>query len=352
MIKAKIYGACGYGGVGMIELLIGHPKAEIVKLIDLENTGMPISSVYRHLTGFCEIKIVSPEDDDPADGCGNSVFFATPDGVAMRQAGKYFKNGYKIVDYSGDFRFSSLNGYAAYAKRIGRPASHAAPDLLEHAVYGLTELNRPAISRSNLVGNPGCFAIVTILAFAPLVKEKAIDIKRLICDAKTGVSGAGKKPSPAFHYPARYENMNPYKTGMHQHCIEIENQLSIIAGSECLITLNTQVVPLTRGIMVCAYGQLDEGWRLTRVYDLYKDFYKNERFLRILPPDQPPSSMDVRGGNFCLMSVYIDARTGTCIVLGQIDNLVKGQAGSALQNMNLMHGLDESLGLYRPSMVP
>lgn len=352
MLKVKLFGACGYGGIGMIELLLRHTEAEIVKLIDIEYTGMRISSVYPHLTGFCELPILSPEDDDPTDGRANSLFFATPDGVGMKWASRYLENGYKIVDYSGDFRFASQADYTLYAERIGRLTTLTAPELLKQAVYGLTEINRPAISRASLIGNPGCFAFATILAFAPLVKARALNIQRLICDAKTGVSGAGKKPSPAFHYPARYENMNPYKIGVHQHIIEIEKQLSILAGSECRITLNTQIVPITRGIMVSAYGQLDEGWNQSRIYDLYKAFYEKEPFIRILPQDKPPHSMDVRGSNFCLMSVYVDNKTNTCLILGQIDNLVKGQAGSALQNMNLMHGLDERLGLNHPPMVP
>jgi len=352
MIKAKIFGACGYGGAGMIELLLRHPNAKIVKLIDKENIGMPISSVYPHLSGFCNLPIFSPQDDNPADGEANSVFFATPDGVGMDFAPKYLENGLKVVDYSGDFRFSSQGDYALYAERIGRQVDHKAPELLKKAVYGITELNRSAISKTSLVGNPGCFAIAVVLGFAPLVKARIIDIKRLICDAKTGVSGAGKKPSATFHYPARYENMNPYKVGMHQHQIEIERQLSVIAGSECRLTLNTQVVPLTRGIMNCGYAPIDEEWNPSTLYDLYNDFYKNEKFIRILSYKTPPSSADIRGSNLCLISPYVDERTGTCIILVQIDNLVKGQAGSALQNMNLMHGMDEALGLFHPPMFP
>lgn len=352
MLKVKIFGACGYGGVGIIELLIRHPEARIVALIDIENIGLPIGSVYPHLSGFCDLPIISPGNDNPGDGEANSVFFATPDGVGMRWASRYLDNGFKIVDYSGDFRFSSQEEYASYAKRIGRPPQHFAPELLEQSVYGLSEINRSAISQTSLVGNPGCFAVATILALAPIVKARAVDIKRLICDAKTGASGAGKNPSTAFHYPSRYENMNPYKIGMHQHVVEIENQLSIQAGSQCHIILNTQVVPITRGIMVCAYGQLDKDWDLPRIFDLYRDFYRNDRFVRVLPSDQPPSSKDVRGSNFCLLSVYVDSKTNTCLIIGQIDNLVKGQAGSALQNMNLMHGLDETMGLYYPPMIP
>jgi len=352
MLKVKIFGACGYGGVGMIELLVRHPEADIVSLIDIENTALPISSVYPHLTGFCDLEIISPEKDNPGDGEANALFFATPDGVGMKWASRYLENGMKIVDYSGDFRFSTQEEYASYAGKIGKPSLHHAPELLERSVYGLTELNREAISGASLIGNPGCFAVATILALAPIVKARAVDIEKLICDAKTGVSGAGKKPSSAFHYPSRYENMNPYKVGMHQHAIEIENQLSIQAGADCKIILNTQVVPITRGIMVCAYAQLDENWDLDRVFDLYKDFYRNEPFVRILPLNQAPSSKDVRGSNFCLLSVHVDPDTGTCLIMGQIDNLVKGQAGSALQNMNLMHGLDETSGLYHPPMIP
>ena len=352
MLKVKIFGSCGYGGVGMIELLIRHPEAEIVSLIDIENAGLPISSVYPHLTGFCDLEIISPEKDNPGDGEANALFFATPDGVGMKWASRYLENGMKIVDYSGDFRFSTQEEYATYAGKIGKSSLHHAPELLEKSVYGLTELNRETISGASLVGNPGCFAVAAILALAPIVKARAVDISKLICDAKTGVSGAGKRPSSAFHYPSRYENMNPYKIGVHQHVVEIENQLSLQAGSDCKIILNTQVVPITRGIMVCAYAQLDENWDLDRVFDLYKDFYRNEPFVRILPLNQAPSSKDVRGSNFCLLSVYVDHNTGMCLIMGQIDNLVKGQAGSALQNLNAMFGLAETLGLQQPGAHP
>ncbi|MGA1794445.1 MAG: N-acetyl-gamma-glutamyl-phosphate reductase [bacterium] len=352
MLKVKIFGACGYGGVGMIELLVRHPEATIAALIDVENAGMPVSEVYPHLRGFCDLPVIPPEDDDPGDGAANALFFATPDGVAMDQAPRYLAKGVKIVDYSGDFRFSTPESYAAYAKRIGKPTAHRTPELLKEAAYGLTEINRSAIASARLVGNPGCFAVATILAFTPLVKARAVDVGRLTCDAKTGVSGAGKKPSAAFHYPGRYENMNAYKIGMHQHVVEIERQLSLQAGGACKVFLNTQVVPLTRGIMVCAYGTIEEGWGFSRLFDLYSEFYRNEPFVRVLPPDQAPASKDVRGSNFCLLSVYVNEATGTCLVIGQIDNLVKGQAGSALQNMNLMHGLDETMGLRFPPMVP
>lgn len=352
MLKVKLFGACGYGGVGMIELLLRHPGARIVKLIDKENCGVTISSVYPHLKGFCDMRITSPEEDDPADEEANALFFATPDGVAMKMATGYLENGLKVVDFSGDFRFPSITDYALYAQRIGRPTEHLSPGLLSDTVYGITEINRKAISGARLVGNPGCFAMATILGLAPVVKAKAVNLKGLICDAKTGVSGAGKKPAPTFHYPARYENMNPYKIGAHQHTIEIEGELSRMAGQECLVTLTTQVLPITRGIMACAYGQLDANWDSDRVNALYNEFYKKEPFIRVLPQGVPPASANVRGSNFCLLSTYVDKRNGTCCIFVQIDNLVKGQAGSALQNMNLMLGMDETLGLYHPSMVP
>ena len=202
MVKVKIIGAGGFGGIGMIELLLGHPEAELAKLIDIENVGQPISAEFGHLAGLCDMVISSPEDDDPADGA-DVVFCATPDRVGMSLAPDYVKANVRFIDYSGDFRFGNTDTYAGYAKRIGKQTDHAASALLKQSVYGMPELHRDRIKSAKVVGNPGCFAVSVILAFLPAVKAGIVDLSTLIADAKTGVSGAGKKPSAAFHYPLR-----------------------------------------------------------------------------------------------------------------------------------------------------
>jgi N-acetyl-gamma-glutamyl-phosphate reductase common form len=231
MIKVKVVGAGGFGGAGMIDLILRHPHAKLHKLVDVENAGEPISKVWPHLAGYCDMVIESPDKDKPGDG-ESIVFMATPDRVGMSLAPAYVKAGVKVVDYSGDFRFNDARVYAGYAGRIGKDTAHLSPQLIKDSVYGLAELHRKEIAKASVVGNPGCFAVATILGLYPAVKAGAVDITSVVSDAKTGISGAGKKPAPGFHYPMRYDNMNAYKIAKHQHCYEIEHELTSAAGSK------------------------------------------------------------------------------------------------------------------------
>jgi len=352
VIQARVIGAGGFGGANIIELLTAHPQARIVSLVDVDGVGQPISAKHTHLNGICDLPVSAP-DDVQWDDSINVAFTATPDGVGMTLAEACLEAGARMIDYSGDFRFNSADAYARYAQRIGRDPNHAAAALLPRSVYGLTELHRAEIADASLVGNPGCFAVSAILGTAPAVREGLIDPDTIICDAKTGVSGAGIKPAQTFHYPLRYENMNAYKVAVHQHNMEIETELSLLAGAEVRVTLTTQVVPLARGIMTTIYGQLaDSSITANGLYDAYDAFYSDSTFVRVQPQGTPTSNNDVRGSNFCVLSVNTDPRTGRMIVVSHIDNLMKGQAGSALQNMNVMFGLEEGLGLLRPPFYP
>ncbi len=350
-IKVGIIGAGGYGGCGAVELLHKHPFVQIKALIDKQDVGKSMSDLYPHLTGFCDISITAPDDPNMPDDF-DVVFFATPDGVGQKEAPKWIQKGIKVIDYSGDFRFNSLKIYKEYALRIGRPPEHASPELLENSVYGLAELHREEIAKSNLVGNPGCFAVSCILGIAPALKEGLVDADSIICDAKTGVSGAGKNPNPTFHYPARYDAMNAYRISGHQHVFEIERELGLVVQKEVKITFTPHVVPLCRGILSTLYMQLDQGLDMKKIQDAYIGFYERDPFVRIFGPDRPQVSTSVRGSNFCHLSLNVDNRTGKLIVVSLIDNLVKGQAGSAVQNMNIMFGLDEATGLMQPGMYP
>ena len=350
-IKVGIIGAGGYGGCGAIELLQNHPYAEIVALIDKQDVGKPISDLYPHLTGFCDLPLIAPDDPD-CPGDFQVVFFATPDGVGQEIAPSWLEKGAKVIDYSGDFRFNDFETYKGYAARIGRAQKHASPQLLPESVYGLAELHRSEISRSNLVGNPGCFAVSCILGLSPAIESQLIEPQSIICDAKTGVSGAGKSPNPTFHYPARYESMNAYKISGHQHVYEIERELGLLLGQEIRITFTPHVVPLCRGILSTIYAQLKEGLNLKTIQEAYRSFYQNEVFVRVFGPEKPQVSVNVRGSNFCNISLNVDERTGKLIVVSLIDNLVKGQAGSAVQNMNVMFGIEETAGLLHPGIYP
>ncbi|MFH0844633.1 MAG: N-acetyl-gamma-glutamyl-phosphate reductase [Pseudomonadota bacterium] len=350
-IKVGIIGAGGYGGCGAIELLIRHPHVELVALIDKQDVGRPVSDLYPHLTGFCDLPLIDPNSPDCPDEI-HTVFFATPDGVAQKEAAAWLGKGIKVIDYSGDFRFNDLETYKGYADRIGKPLSHASPGLLAQSVYGLAELHRNEIARSNLIGNPGCFAVSCILGLAPALKSDIIEIESIICDAKTGVSGAGKTPTPTFHYPARYDAMNAYKISGHQHVYEIERELTLVAGRDIRLTFTPHVVPLCRGILSTIYAQLRPTVNLKTIEEAYRSFYKEDFFVRIFGPGKPLTSTDVRGSNFCNLSFNVDERTGKLIVISLIDNLVKGQAGSAVQNMNIMFGLVETAGLAHPGIYP
>jgi N-acetyl-gamma-glutamyl-phosphate reductase len=349
MIRAKVVGAGGYGGVGITELLLKHPETEIGCLVSLSDTGRKMSDVFPHLRGFCDELIVAPDDPktkEPYD----VVFFSTPDGVGMQTAEEEIARGAKVIDYSGDFRFGTVERYAEYANFIGLDPVHKAPALLTETVYGLAELH-DITEDQTVVGNPGCFAVSCILGLAPAVEANVIDPKSIICDCKTGVSGAGKKPNAAFHYPNRYDNMNAYKLAGHQHVVEIEQELGLLGEDDVQITFTAQVVPVCRGIMSSLYATLD-GQKADEILELYREFNRHNPFVRVLDAKTPASIADVRGTNYCNLTVDVDERNNRLRVISHIDNLMKGQAGNAMQNMNLMFGLDSGISLAVPSQYP
>ncbi|NCD22997.1 MAG: N-acetyl-gamma-glutamyl-phosphate reductase, partial [Spartobacteria bacterium] len=230
---------------------------------------------------------------------------------------------------------------------------HKTPELLPQTVYGLPELNRKAYSKNQrLVGNPGCFAVSCLVGLAPAAAAKLVDFKSLICDCKTGVSGAGKKATPIHHYPARYENMQAYRLSGHQHVMEVERMLGGLAGEPVPVTFTAQVVPVCRGILSCLYGTLRDGIGLAQVREAYAEFHKHNPFVRLYDSKAVVGTAHVRGSNYCNLTVDVDERTRRLRVVSHIDNLMKGQAGSALQNMNLIFGLPETLGLDHPGAYP
>ncbi|MCC8190834.1 MAG: N-acetyl-gamma-glutamyl-phosphate reductase, partial [Planctomycetes bacterium] len=284
----------------------------------------------------------------PAD----AVVCATPDGVGQRLAPAELAAGRKFIDYSGDFRFNSPELYAEYARRLGKDPQHQAPELLPEAVYGLTELHRAELAGARLVGNPGCFAVSCILGLAPAVQHGLVEPVGIVCDCKTAISGAGKKASPTYHYPERYDNMNAYRLSGHQHVMEIERELARLAGQPITVTFTPQVVPMCRGIMSVLYGRLPAGVTQDRLLECYREFYASDGFILVRDASRPAGTTDVRGSNRCLLTVAADERTGTFRVISHIDNLVKGQAGSAAQNLNALFGYPEDMGLNYPASHP
>ena len=247
----------------------------------------------------------------------------TPDGVGQREARSWLDKGIKVIDYSGDFRFNDPETYSGYAARIGKPQQHASPDLLPRSVYGLAELHRKEIARSDLVGNPGCFAVSCILGLSPALKSGLIETDSIICDAKTGVSGAGKTPSPTFHYPARYDAMNAYRVSGHQHVYEIERECTLVAGRDIRVTFTPHVIPLCRGILTTIYGRLKDGAAIRSIEEAYRSSYAKDGFVRVYGPGKALTTADVRGSNFCNLSLNVDERTGRLIVISMIDNILR-----------------------------
>ena len=350
-IKVKVVGATGYGGIGIIDLLLRHPYAEIGALVAREDAGRRISDVYPHLAGYCDMPILAA-DDPAAQGAFDVVFFSTPDRVGMADAKRELALGAKVIDYSGDFRFTTLAAYQDYATRLGRDPNHLSPELLGTNVYGLPELHRAEIARANLVGNPGCFATSCILGLSPAAKAHLVKPQSIVCDCKSGVSGAGKKAKPQFHYPERCEQINAYRLSGHQHVCEVERELSLQGGEDVKIIFTAQVLPISRGILSTLYGDLTRDVTEQEVLDIYREFYAGSAFVRVLPSTAATGTMSVRGTNRCEIVVSVDQRVRKLRIVSIIDNLVKGQAGQALQNMNVMFGLPETAGLDKPGMYP
>ncbi len=352
MTNIKIIGATGYGGLGMIEILLRHPEFKLTAVAATQDVGKPLSSVWPYLEGFCDLAILDVDSPEFQNAPADAVVSATPDGVGQLRAGPELKAGRKFLDYSGDFRFNTADLYAEYATRLGKAPQHKAPALLPQSVYGLSELHRPEIKAASLVGNPGCFAVSCILGLAPALRNKLVDPEGIICDCKTGVSGAGKKPSQGHHYPERYDNMGAYRLSGHQHVMEVERELALAAGQDIRIVFTPQVVPMCRGIMSTLYGRLPEGTTQARVLECYREAYAGEPFILVKDAKTAAATADVRESNRCLLTVAVDERAGMFRVISHIDNLVKGQAGSAAQNLNLMFGYPETMGLDRPASHP
>lgn len=352
-MRVQIVGATGYGGLGMVELLLGHPHVEIVSLVAKTDTGRPLSDFFPHLRGFCDRVVDEVTDDNVGQGA-DLVIFATPDGVGMGHAARLLEQGKAVLDYSGDFRFSDVERYGRYARfhpsLRGRP--HACPDLLPSSVYGVPELHRDRLHGARLVGNPGCFAVSMLLGLAPAVRARLIDPSSVISDGKTGSSGAGKKPNAAHHYPERNENLTPYRVAVHQHLVETVEELSLLGAGRVGLTFVPHLVPLTRGIICTMYATLARDVGLEEVHALYCDAYAGERFVRVLPLGAQASQKHVVGSNLCDISLAVDAENRRLVVVSAIDNLLKGQAGNAVQNLNVMFGFPEDAGLGRIPMYP
>ena len=346
MIKAAIAGATGYTGSELLRILLHHPKTEVVRITSEQHAGTPIESVFPQFRDLINLTY-EPLNPEILTQDVDVVFMALPHTMAMKTVARIADHGIPMIDLSGDFRLDDPSLYPTWYH-----VEHSTPSLLQESVYGLTELNRDAIKSAKLLANPGCYPTCALLGLAPLLHNKIIDANTIIIDAKSGVTGAGKTPKPNLHFPEANESLMAYRIGDHQHTPEIEQELSRIAGKTIQVNFTPHLIPMNRGILCTTYAKLIQKQKTETLLKQVKDFYADEPFVQILPPGIYPSTRDVRGSNRCDIALKADARTGTVIVVSVIDNLVKGAAGQAIQNMNLMLGLEETTGLDLTPLTP
>ncbi len=345
-MKIGLVGVSGYGGGELARLLTQHPRVELTYATSGTYAGQPLSRALPGISPFVNLTCEKYDSAVARDKC-DFVFLAGESGLAMEAAPALLDAGKKIVDLSADFRLQDPQAYAHWYK-----AEHKAKHLLERAVYGLPELNKAAISQALLVANPGCHVTAAVLALAPLLAAKAVDINTLIVDSLTGVSGAGRsKFGLDYHFAEINESVRPYGVGgVHRHTPEIEQALTQVAGRPVTLTFTPHLVPITRGILTTAYATLTG--EAETLPDLYRQFYGDAPFVVVLDAGQFPATKHVGGTNFCHIGLTVDKRTNRVIAVAAIDNLVKGAAGQAIQNMNLMCGWDETDGLRGAALWP
>jgi N-acetyl-gamma-glutamyl-phosphate reductase len=346
LLKIAIVGSSGYAGGELFRLLLQHPKATVTAVTSEKSAGRSITEIFPHLAGLTEL-VCEPLDPEAVARKAEFVFLALPHATAQEAAFRFHKLGKKVVDLSADYRLRAPALYEQWYEHC-----HQYPELLKTAVYGLPELHREHIKKAQLVANPGCYPTSAILGLAPLLKNGWIEPETIVIDSKSGASGAGRSPSLAHHYPEVNEGLMAYKIGTHRHTPEIEQELSLLSGSTITVSFTPHLIPMNRGILSTLYASLREQTDTARMHSLYREFFKNEPFVRLLPIGHFPNVRNVRGSNFCDIGVHADARTGRAVVVTAIDNLVKGAAGQAIQNMNLMMGYDETEGLRFAGLFP
>ncbi len=339
MIKAAVLGATGYTGTELIRLLSVHPDVELVLVSSESYDGKKVSEIHPQFKGQVELTLESMQIEEIPHSI-DLVFCALPHGHSAAAGAALLKRGFRVVDLSADFR---LKKSELYTNWYG--IKHPHTELLDSSVYGLPELYGQDIKSADLVANPGCYPTGIILGLAPLLKHKLIDLKSIIIDAKSGVSGAGRTPRQPFHFPDCTENFKAYRIASHQHTPEIEQELSRLAGGDLQVTFTPHLVPMVRGILCTTYLTIEGSKSEEDLCNLYKNFYSSCPFVRIYEPPYLPETRFVRGSNYCDLALKLDNRTNRLIIVSVIDNLVKGASGQAVQNMNIMFGLSEKTGL-------
>ncbi len=341
-IKVGIVGGTGYTGVELLRLLAIHPNVELTVITSRGEAGMAVADMFPSLRGYVSLKFSDPAQVD-LSVC-DVVFFATPNGIAMQQTRELLAKNVRVIDLAADFRIKDV---ATWEKWYGM--SHACPDLIAEAVYGLPEINREKIKNAKLVANPGCYPTAVQLGFMPLLEAGVIDPTYLIADAKSGVSGAGRKAEVHALLAEAGDNFKAYGVAGHRHLPEISQGLAAMVHQQVGLTFTPHLLPMIRGIHATLYAKLTKKVDLQK---LFEDRYHSEAFVDVLPAGSHPETRSVRGSNQCRIAVHQPQGSDTVVILSVIDNLVKGAAGQAVQNMNIMFGLSEGLGLNVVPLLP
>ena len=345
MIRVGIIGASGYTGAELVRLLVNHPGVELTLATSRQYAGKPLAAVFPHLAGRTELVCENLSGLEAA-GRADLFFTAVPHQTAMNVVPELLAAGAKVVDLSADFRLHDQGVYEEWYQ------AHSAPELLAEAAYGLPELHRSAIAKARLVANPGCYPTSVLLALAPLLKAGCLDPDSLIIDAKSGTSGAGRAAQTGTMYCEVTDGFRAYKVGAHRHTPEIEQELGKLCDREMTVSFTPHLVPMSRGMLSTIYADLRGNYEQIEVERMVADFYRDEPFVRLLTAGQLPATQYVRGSNYCDLALRVDRRTGRLVMLSAIDNLVKGAAGQAVQNMNLLCGLPEGQGLEIVPLFP
>lgn len=337
-MKVGIIGATGYGGLELLRFLHNHPEVEEITLFTSSEEGVIFSSKYSHL--FTIIDQPLNKIDGETLSKQDVVFTSTPSGVTSELLPPLLNSGPKFIDLSGDYRIKNSVDYEKWYHKKAAPQ-----EIVKDSVYGLTEWNKDQIKNAKLIANPGCYPTATLLSILPLIKNKLIDPSLLIVDAKSGVSGAGNKPSRTTHFSETNENFSIYKINEHQHIPEIEQAIEMFAGEKATITFNTHLVPMTRGILATSYAPLTGNYSNEQIFECLQETYANDPFVRIIKDAKSIGTNSVKGSNYCDIFVKVDERTNRATIISVIDNLVKGAAGQAIQNMNVQMNLPQTTGL-------
>ena len=337
MIRAGIVGATGYAGAELIRILAGHPDVEVTTITSRQYAGKRFDAIYPSMKGWVDLTCDTFDAEKMADAA-DVVFTALPHQLPMAIVPGLLERGAKVIDLSADFRFKQVKAYEAYYQ------PHTAPELAERAVYGLSEIYESDIKTASLIGNPGCYPTSVLLPLVPLMKADLIDTRLLIADAKSGVSGAGRGATLTTHYCQVNESFKAYKVGGHRHTPEMEAILSEHAGEAVNLTFVPHLVPMSRGMETTIYTLVRDGVGAADIENCLMDFYQHRKFVRV-NGSASADSLNVKGTNCCDIGFHLDESKGQLILMSAIDNLVKGAAGQAVQNMNIMMGLDEATGL-------